>query len=143
MTFQEYQDVTSDVMLVAVDAGDGCVAPALDTIRDGSYALSNPVTLVANQAALARTEVQSFVWYLLRPQSLSDLSGMGLIPLDDATLTGYDEQVVSLFADAEAAAAVLEAQPTAEPTAEATVEPTIEATVEATTEPTAEPTTGS
>ena len=142
MTFQEYQDVTSDVMLVAVDAGDGCVAPALDTIRDGSYALSNPVMLVANQAALARSEVQSFVWYLLRPLSLSDLSGMGLIPLGDATLAGYDEQVVGLFADAEAAAAALEALPTAEPTAEATLEPTIEATVEAPTEPTAEPTTG-
>jgi phosphate transport system substrate-binding protein len=68
---------------IAVDAGDGCVAPSRDTIGDGSYApLSQPLALYVNRASLARPEVQAFMRFTLSTAK-STLADAGYALLDD------------------------------------------------------------
>ncbi len=138
VTFAEYTTIDSDVMAVAIDAGDGCVEPSLETIRDGSYVLSRPVFLQINQAALARPEVQAVVWYTLRDSSASLLEDADVILLDTDVFEGYRETAVEYFVEAEAAAEAqteTESAPTEEPTpAEEGTGSTSDATPEATAE---------
>ncbi len=51
---------------LAVDGGDGCVAPTYDTISDGSYPISRPLYIYVNKAKAAeKPEVAGFVDYYL------------------------------------------------------------------------------
>ncbi len=129
--FADFQATEANVIPVAVDAGNGCVAPSLETIRDGSYLFARPVSLQISQAALARPAVQALVWYLLSNSSRSLLENQQVIVFDDATFQGYQETAVEKFIEAEAQAAI---------EAQATETPTEEATGEATETPTEEPT---
>ncbi len=120
VSYASFQASEADVIPVAVDAGEGCVAPTLAAIRDGSYRLSHPITLVVSRAALAEPAAQSVIWYALRDASRSRLEDAGLILPDEATFAGYREAAVAVFAEAEAAAAsAAEATPEATATGEA------------------------
>lgn len=119
MPFSDFERVESAVIPVAVDAGNGCVAPSVETITDGSYALALPLSVVFNQQALARPEVQALAWTIVRLNNRETLTSAGLIPPAEDAFTKYEEQIVALFADAEAAAAAATPEPTQEPTAEA------------------------
>ncbi|MBN1966000.1 MAG: substrate-binding domain-containing protein [Anaerolineae bacterium] len=117
VSFDAYQQTDADVIAVSIDAGDGCVAPSIETIRDGSYVLTRPFYLQISMDALARPEVQSLVWYLLRDASREFMQDGGAILFDEDTFAAYQEQSVELFADAEAmAAAAAEADAEAEAT---------------------------
>jgi len=129
--FVDFQATEADVIPVAVDAGNGCVTPSLETIRDGSYLFARPVSLQISQDALARPAVQALVWYLLSNSSRSLLEDQQVIVFDDATFRDYQETAVEKFIEAEARAAA---------EAQATETPTEEATSEATETPTEEPT---
>ncbi len=131
MSYLDFLRTDANVIAVAVDAGNGCVEPGLETIRDGSYALSNPLMLAVNQAALARPEVQAVLWSLMR--NTDQYSARGVIAADEAQFQSYQEQLPEAFAAAAAAASA--PAPTAEP-AEATPAPDAEA---ATVEPTPAP----
>jgi phosphate transport system substrate-binding protein len=49
-----------------VDSGDGCVAPSVDTARDGTYTpLSRPLFIYVKNESLAKPEVYGFVDYYL------------------------------------------------------------------------------
>jgi phosphate transport system substrate-binding protein len=49
-----------------VDSGGGCVAPSVDTARDGSYTpLSRPLFIYVKNESLAKPEVYGFVEYFL------------------------------------------------------------------------------
>jgi phosphate transport system substrate-binding protein len=49
-----------------IDGGNGCVAPSLRTVQDGSYRpLARPLLVYVKQASLERLEVEAFVQYLL------------------------------------------------------------------------------
>ena len=51
-----------DLQAIAIDNGNGCVAPGTSAIEDGSYApLSRPLLLYVNKASLYRPEVRAFV----------------------------------------------------------------------------------
>ncbi len=50
----------SELKLVEVDAGEGCLAPNSETIGSGAYPLSHPHTLYVNSDALADFEVWEF-----------------------------------------------------------------------------------
>jgi len=55
---------------VEVDGGQGCVAPAFDTVADGSYSpLSRPLYIYAKKEALQRPEVVEFVKFYLQNSS--------------------------------------------------------------------------
>ena len=51
---------------VAIDGGNGCVEPSIDTAQSGKYApLSRPLFMYANAEALMRPEVKAFLQYVL------------------------------------------------------------------------------
>jgi phosphate transport system substrate-binding protein len=61
--FEENQD---RLKALAIDGGDGCVEPSVETAQDGTYApLSRPLFVYAKRAAFERPEVEAFVSYML------------------------------------------------------------------------------
>ena len=51
---------------VEIDGGDGCVAPSIGTVQDGTYKpLSRPLFVYIKTKSLARIEVETFAAYLL------------------------------------------------------------------------------
>lgn len=133
MSWPEYQQVVannqSNIQLVSVDGGAGCVAPSESTIADGSYPLSRPATLVISQFALSRPEVQSLLWYLASDTNYAALENAGFVGLNFGELPDVRTMLQSAFAEATAAQAEIDAL---EVTPEATAESTAEATSETT-----------
>jgi phosphate transport system substrate-binding protein len=70
---------------IEVDAGDGCVAPSVDTIADGTYPLSRSLYIYVNTAkAEENPAVAEFVDFYLSDASLTDLvSEVGYVSLPD------------------------------------------------------------
>jgi phosphate transport system substrate-binding protein len=61
-----YEENQETLKAVEVDGGEGCVAPSVDTARDGSYTpLSRPLFIYVKNDALQRPEVRGFVEYFL------------------------------------------------------------------------------
>jgi phosphate transport system substrate-binding protein len=61
-----YEENQDTLKAVEVDGGDGCVAPSVETARDGSYTpLSRPLFIYVKSESLAKPEVQAFVEYFL------------------------------------------------------------------------------
>jgi phosphate transport system substrate-binding protein len=61
--FEENQD---SLKALEVDGGEGCVAPSVDSARDGSYApLSRPLFIYVKNESLERPEVHAFVEFFL------------------------------------------------------------------------------
>jgi phosphate transport system substrate-binding protein len=61
--FEQNQD---SLKALEIDGGDGCVAPSVDTARDGSYSpLSRPLFIYVKNEAFARPEVKGFVEFFL------------------------------------------------------------------------------
>lgn len=62
-----YVEYTGQLRAVAIDSGNGCVAPSEATIADGSYQpLSRPIFMYVRVDALERPEVRAFVDMYLR-----------------------------------------------------------------------------
>jgi phosphate transport system substrate-binding protein len=74
-----------EIKEVEVDAGDGCVAPSIDTIADGSYPLSRSLFIyVSASAAEAEPAVAEYVDFYLDDATLGALVGeAGYVPLPD------------------------------------------------------------
>ncbi len=70
--FAYYQEYTDKVNLVAIDGGQGCVAPSVETITNGTYTpLSRPLFIYIRADRLDRPEMQAFVeFYLSNAASL-------------------------------------------------------------------------
>ncbi len=131
MSWSEYQRVLANnqtgIQLVSVDSGSGCVVPSLTTIADGSYPLLNSFQLVVSEAALAREEVQSFLWFVYEDSNFNRFDSAGLIGLTFGDLPDVRAALLEAF---NRATLKSEAAPDVEATAEAT--PADEATPEAT-----------
>jgi phosphate transport system substrate-binding protein len=84
---------------VAVDAGDGCVAPTKDTIADGSYPLSRSLFIYPNVTTAGEDEaVSAFVDYYLTEDGLVtavEEAGYIALPTDrqDATRSAWESAV--------------------------------------------------
>jgi phosphate transport system substrate-binding protein len=64
--FAYYEQNTDRLKLVAVDGGEGCVAPSRETILSGEYApLSRPLFVYVRNDALERSEVVDFMRFYL------------------------------------------------------------------------------
>ncbi len=64
--FAYYAANMDKLKVVAVDEGNGCVAPSMETIADGTYSpLSRPLFIYPSKAALARPEVAAFFQFYL------------------------------------------------------------------------------
>ena len=90
---------------VAVDGGDGCVAPSSETIGDGTYPLSRTLYLYVSTGSADRPEVDRFVDYYLRG-GLSAVEDVGYVALPDDQLaesaTAWSERRTGTWADEEA-----------------------------------------
>ena len=73
------------VRAVAVDSGDGCVEPSVETIGDGTYApLSRPLYVYVATKAAKRAEVAAYVDFLLaNVRELSTSVGFVALPTAD------------------------------------------------------------
>ena len=156
MTWEDYQSLSAETQaaasLLGVNSGSGCVTPSLETIADGSYALSRPLYLLVNRLSMARQEIQALLWFISSDANFSLLANNGLVGLDFSTLPDLRDRLQQLFAQAaeeSVQAAIDAANATPEATSEATdtdateAAPVVEAT-EAAAEPTEaapEPTT--
>jgi phosphate transport system substrate-binding protein len=65
--FSYYEQNMDNLNLVSVNAGDGCVAPSMESISSGEYKpLSRPLFMYPSQKALQRPEVQAFMDYVVQ-----------------------------------------------------------------------------
>jgi phosphate transport system substrate-binding protein len=147
MTWTDYQDVLSNaqanIQLVAVDGGDGCVTPGVETITDGTYPLARPLNVIVNKASLTDIAVQSWLWAVFSDQNHSLFTASGWVGVPFESLDAVRSELQTAFdeaaAEAEAAAAAaLEATPTEAPEATAEGEATPEGEATAEDEATAE-----
>ena len=61
-----YEENTDTLKALEIDGGEGCVAPSVETARDGTYTpLSRPLFIYVKKASLAKPEVYGFVEYFL------------------------------------------------------------------------------
>ena len=82
-----YAENENKVKAIAVDSGDGCVAPESATIADGSYSpLSRPLFIYVSTAALERPEVQAFVQFYME-QGAELARAVGYVPEDASVYT--------------------------------------------------------
>lgn len=135
MTWEDFQatlaSTQANITPVAVDAGSGCVPPSEETIVDGTYALSRPLKLHINRAALARQDVQAFLWYLAQDANYGIIQTAELVGLPISALAGRRAELETLFRDAvaevaaTAAAAATGAESTPDAQTELTAEPEV------------------
>lgn len=92
-----YEENQDTLKALEIDGGEGCVAPSVETARDGSYApLSRPLFIYVKNDSLERSEVYAFVEYFLT-NSIQLAEDALYIPVPD-------EQVADSLATLEAAA---------------------------------------
>lgn len=73
--------------ILAVDGGDGCVEPAIETIADGSYKpLSRPLFMYPSTDTVAKPEVKAFIQYVL-DNNEKVVTAADYVPLTDDLLT--------------------------------------------------------
>ena len=74
--FSYYEDNMDKLNLVKIDAGDGCVAPSVETIQNGTYKpLSRPLFMYPAAKSLAKAEVKGYMDYVLANyQAIADAS---------------------------------------------------------------------
>lgn len=140
MTWHEYQSIQEadavNIQLIAVDGGNGCVMPSLETIEDGSYPYAVSNSLIVNRRSLSRSDTQSFLWYLFEDQNFSLIENAELTGIEFGDLPSIRSALQTAFTDAIAAAIpeLPSDTQTVQPSTdlEATPEATIETTPEAT-----------
>lgn len=88
--YEENKDILKSV---AIENGNGPVAPTLDTINDGSYApLTRPIFEYVNNASLERPEVEAFITFLI--ENGGDLAlEVGYVNLSEQ---GYADQMAKI-----------------------------------------------
>jgi len=81
--FSYYEQNADQLNLVSVDAGDGCVAPGLETIQAGEYApLSRPLFMYPSTEALGDEAVAGFMQYVVdNAQAIAEAAL--IVPMDE------------------------------------------------------------
>ena len=80
--FAYYQENADRLKLIAVDGGDGCVTPTIETIKNGTYKpLSRPIFIYVSEKSLQRPEMRAFLEFYL--EQAGELVGqVGYVPLE-------------------------------------------------------------
>jgi phosphate transport system substrate-binding protein len=101
--FTYYEADADRLRPLAIDAGDGCIAPTSQTIADGTYTpLSRELYLYVNRASLARPEVREFLRFLV-DNSADVAATVGYVPLPTEAYAENHARLETLFAAAGAA----------------------------------------
>jgi phosphate transport system substrate-binding protein len=128
MSWTDYQKVLNNdqanIQLVGVDAGKGCVVPSADTIKNGSYPLTRTTKLIVSLPSLARSEVQSLLWFAMSDDNYKLLEDSGFLGISFGDLPVLRDTLQKDFDQAQiAATAKAEATPEATPEATSTPAP--------------------
>jgi phosphate transport system substrate-binding protein len=77
------QEAGTGVKKLEIDGGDGCVAPSVETVSDGSYPLSRSLFIYVNKDKAAQSEaIQTFVDLYVSPEGLvTAVQEVGYIPI--------------------------------------------------------------
>jgi phosphate transport system substrate-binding protein len=77
------EEAGDSVKELEVDAGDGCVAPSIETIADGSYPLSRSLYIYVNKAKADESEaLRAYVDFYLTDEGLvTAVEEVGYVPL--------------------------------------------------------------
>lgn len=103
--FAYYEENRDRIKSVAIDNGDGPVAPTRTSVEDGTYQpLSRPLFIYVSKAAAERSEVQNFISFYLESTDL--VAEVGYVPLPSEAYTVAQEnfesrKVGSVFAGRE------------------------------------------
>jgi len=131
MSYSDFQRVQgnnqSNIQLVSVDAGDGCIAPVEEAIVDGSYPLSRPASLLVNELSLTDISVQSYIWRIFSDEGWTTIDREGFVGINFGDLPAIRSDLETEFSLAETNVAAS----VADPVAESTEEPNAESTEEA------------
>jgi phosphate transport system substrate-binding protein len=81
--FTYYEENADKLTAVEIDGGAGCVAPSVETARDGSYSpLARPLFIYPSKQALTQPQVKAFFdFYVANNASIAE--GALYIPLSD------------------------------------------------------------
>ena len=63
--FAFFQESADQLKALEYDAGEGCVAPSVETAQDDTYKLTRPLYIYVKNESLQRPEVEGFVTYYL------------------------------------------------------------------------------
>jgi phosphate transport system substrate-binding protein len=100
MAFVPYSFVTEagdTVKSLEVDDGDGCVAPSVETVQDGSYKpLGRPLFVYPSAEALQREEVDAFLQYYIDNQETITEQAT-FIPMTEEQAQGSSDKIASLI----------------------------------------------
>lgn len=80
--FAYYEENAARLNLVAIDGGNGCVAPSSTTIADGTYVpLSRPEFFYVKKTSLDNPAVRAFADFQIDPANQKLISEVGYVPL--------------------------------------------------------------
>ena len=85
--FAYFEGAGSNIKAIAIDDGDGCVAPSIETIADGTYPLSRSLYIYVNDTkADANQALQGWVDFYLSDEGIDNVSDVGYVALPQAEL---------------------------------------------------------
>ena len=90
------QENEGAIKAIEVDGGEGCVAPSVETVLDGSYKpLSRPLFIYPSDKALARPEVQAFLeFYIENEKAIAEQALY--VELSDEQQAASEQKIASL-----------------------------------------------
>ena len=107
MSWPDYQRVLANeqanIRLVSVNDGAGCVEPTAGSIENNSYPLSRQASMLISEQALAKAQVQSFLWRLADDDNWSLLEREGFVGAHSLDLPIIRRNLATWFAQAAAA----------------------------------------
>jgi phosphate transport system substrate-binding protein len=94
--FSFFEENADTLKALEIDGGDGCVAPSVESVQDGSYTpLGRGLFIYPSAEALQREEVQAFVtFYIENQEAITEAAGF--IPMTEEQTTESQEKVDSL-----------------------------------------------
>jgi phosphate transport system substrate-binding protein len=85
--YDYFQANKGGLKVVAIDSGQGCVAPGPETVADHSYQpLSRPMLIYVSRAAAGRPEVKAFARFYVDPDNAHFVREAGAVPMPTVTL---------------------------------------------------------
>ncbi|MEO6350756.1 MAG: substrate-binding domain-containing protein [Candidatus Limnocylindrales bacterium] len=85
--FAYFEEAGDNVKAIAIDEGDGCIEPSLETIADGTYPLSRPLFIYPNNAkADENAALSAWVDFYLSDAGITNVTDVGYVALPDDEL---------------------------------------------------------
>jgi phosphate transport system substrate-binding protein len=90
------EEAGEQVKALEIDGGDGCVAPSLETVQDGSYQpLGRPLFIYPSAEALQRPEMVAFLeFYIANQEELT--TAATFVPMTEEQASTAQETVDGL-----------------------------------------------